>query len=61
MDWFDPTDDVLVHPRMDRGRWWQRAYGTDTLRVSPQVLLVTNQNGKLYDTVCERLLGKLEK
>lgn len=55
MDWFDPTDDVLVHPRMDRGRWWQRAYGTDTLRVSPQSLFVTNQNGRLYEAVCERL------
>jgi len=55
MDWFDPSDDVLIHPRMDRGRWWQRAYGTDALRVSPQAVFVTNQYGKLYDAVCERL------
>lgn len=55
MDWFDPTDDVLIHPRMDRGRWWQRAYGTDTLRVSSQALFVTNQQGRLYEAVCERL------
>lgn len=55
MDWFEASDDVLVHPRTDRGRWWQRAYGTETLKVSSQILFVTNQQGKLYEAVCERL------
>ncbi len=61
MDPFGPTDDMLMHPRADRGRQWQRAYGTETLRVSSQALFVTDQTSH-HDappSVTLRISGRL--
>ena len=55
MDWFDPSDEVVVHPGVDRARFWRRKYGRDTIDVAPQVVLANNGHGRLLDAVCQAL------
>ena len=55
MDWFDPSDDVVIQPGVDRVRFWNRKYGTDHIEIAPQVLFVNDGHGRLFDTVCQAL------
>ena len=55
MDWFDPSDDVVIQPSVDRARFWSRKYGTDHIEIAPQVLFVNNGHGRLFDAVCQAL------
>jgi hypothetical protein len=42
MDWFDPSEDVVIDPARDRVRWWQNAYAT-------------NRHGRFFDAACDVL------
>ena len=55
MDWFDPSDDAVIHPQMDRARWWKRLYDTDHIEVGHQVPYATNCHGKFFDALSELL------
>jgi uridine phosphorylase len=53
MDWFDPSDDVVIRPEVDRARFWRRKYGTEYIAVAGQVLFANNGHGRLFDAVCQ--------
>jgi uridine phosphorylase len=55
MDWYDPSDDVVIRPEVDRARFWRRKYGTDCIAVAGQVLFANNGHGRLFDAVCQAL------
>ncbi len=55
MGWFDPSEDMVIHPAAERGRRWSRKYGSSDLPVAPQALYVNNGLGRLFDTVCQAL------
>ncbi len=55
MNWFDPSDDVVIQPGVDRTRFWKQKYGIDKIEVAQQVLFVNNGLGKLFDAVCKEL------
>jgi uridine phosphorylase len=55
MDWFDPSDDVVVRPGVERARFWRREYGRDTIDIAPQVVYANNGHGRLLDAVCAAL------
>lgn len=55
MDWFDPSDDVVIQPGVDRARFWTRKFGAESIVVAQQVLYVNNGHGKLFDAVCQAL------
>lgn len=55
MDWFDPGDDVVIQPHVDRGRFWKRKYGVERITVARQVLYANNGHGRLFDAVCQAL------
>jgi uridine phosphorylase len=55
MNWFDPSDDVVIQPSVDRARFWKRKYGIDRIAVASQVLYANNGHGKLFDAVCQAL------
>jgi nucleoside phosphorylase len=55
MDWFDPSDDVVLRPGVDRARFWRHKYGSETIEVAPQVLYANNGHGKLLDATCAAL------
>ncbi|MBL7201550.1 MAG: hypothetical protein ISS56_15530 [Anaerolineae bacterium] len=52
MDWFDPSDDVVLRPEVERARFWTRRYSTGSIPVAPQVLYANNGHGRLFDTAC---------
>jgi uridine phosphorylase len=55
MDWFDPGDDVVLQPHVDRTRFWKRKYGVECITVARQVLYANNGHGRLFDAVCQAL------
>lgn len=55
MDWFDPSDDVVIQPATARTRRWSRTYGTTDLPVASHALYVNNGLGRLFDAVCREL------
>jgi len=55
MHWFDPSDDAVIQPGIDRARFWKRKYGIECIAVARQVLYANNGHGKLFDTVCQVL------
>jgi len=55
MDWFDPGDDVVIQPHIDRGRFWERKYGVECITVAQHTLYVNNGHGRLFDAVCQIL------
>jgi uridine phosphorylase len=55
MNWFDPSDDVVIQPSIDRARFWRRKYSNDCIDVAPQVLYVNNGHGRLFDAVCRAM------
>jgi uridine phosphorylase len=55
MNWFDPGDEVVIRPAVDRARFWKRKYGTDCIAVAPQVLYANNGHGRLFDAVCRAM------
>lgn len=55
MDWFEPSDDVVIRPEVDRARFWEWKYGTECIDVARQALFVNNGHGKLFDAVCQAL------
>jgi len=55
MDWFDPSDDVVIRPQVDRARFWKRKYGTECIEVAQQALFVNNGHGRPFDAVCQAL------
>jgi uridine phosphorylase len=60
MDWFDPSDDVVIRPKVDRARFWKRRYGAERIKVASQVLFANNGLGRLFDAVCRELDGQAE-
>jgi uridine phosphorylase len=55
MNWFDPGDEVIIQPQVDRRRFWKRKYGVECLTVARQVLYANNGHGRLFDAVCQVL------
>jgi uridine phosphorylase len=55
MDWFDPSDDVVIQPSKGRVRFWKRKYGTGDIEIAEQVLFANNGMGRLFDAVCQEL------
>jgi len=55
VDWFDPSEDVVVQPGVDRARFWRRKYRREEIDVAPQVLYANNGHGRLLDAVCAAL------
>jgi uridine phosphorylase len=55
VDWFDPSDDVVIRPETDRARFWRHKYGADCIDVAERVLFANNGHGRLFDAVCEAL------
>jgi uridine phosphorylase len=55
VDWYDPSEDVVVRPGVDRTRFWRQRSGSDEIEVSPWVLYANNGHGKLLDAVCAAL------
>ena len=55
MHWFDPGDDVVIQPHVDRARFWKRKYGVECIAVARQVVYANNGHGKLFDAVCQAL------
>ena len=55
VDWFDPSDDVVLRPERDRTRFWERRYGTDCIDVAASVVFANNGHGRLFDAVCGEL------
>lgn len=52
MDWFDPSDDVVLKPEVERSRFWKKKYGVECIEVAPQVIYANNGHGRLFDSVC---------
>ena len=55
MNWFDPSDDAVIRPAVERARFWKRKYGVECIAVARQVLYANNGHGKLFDAVCQAL------
>jgi uridine phosphorylase len=55
MGWFDPSEDVVIRPDVQRAGTWDRIYGNSDLPVAPQALFVNNGLGRLFDAVCQAL------
>jgi uridine phosphorylase len=55
MNWFDPSDDAVIRPEVDRARFWKRRYGVECITVARQVVYANNGHGKLFDAVCQAL------
>jgi uridine phosphorylase len=55
VDWYDPSEDVVLQPAVDRARFWRRKYGTDAIEVAPQVIYANNGHGRLLDSLCAAL------
>jgi nucleoside phosphorylase len=55
MNWFDPSDDVVIRPDVDRARFWKRKYGVERIAVARQVLYANNGHGRLFEAVCQAL------
>jgi len=55
MNWFDPSDDAVIRPDVERARFWKRKYGVECIAVARQVLYANNGHGKLFDAVCQAL------
>jgi uridine phosphorylase len=55
IEWFDPSDDVVIQPSAERARRWSDRYGRSDLPVSSQALFVNNGLGRLFDAVCQTL------
>jgi nucleoside phosphorylase len=58
MNWFDPSDDVVIRPDVDRARFWKRKYGVECITVAPQLLYANNGHGRLFEAVCQALDGR---
>jgi hypothetical protein len=55
MNWFDPGDDAVIQPHIDRARFWRRKYGVDCIKMAEQVVYANNGHGRLFDAVCSAL------
>jgi uridine phosphorylase len=55
MNWFDPSDDAVIRPNVDRARFWKRKYGVECIAVARQVLYANNGHGKLFGAVCQAM------
>jgi uridine phosphorylase len=55
MDWFDPSDDVVVQPSAGRARFWKHRYGTEHIEIAERVLFANNGMGRLFDAACREL------
>jgi len=55
MNWFDPSDDIVLRPETERARFWLRKYGKDCIEVASQVIYANNGHGHLFDAVCQVL------
>ena len=55
MNWFDPSDDIVLRPETERARFWLRKYGNDCIEVASQVIYANNGHGHLFDAVCQVL------
>ncbi len=60
VDWFDPSDDVVLRPEKDRTRFWERRYGTDRIEVAANVIFANNGHGRLFEAVCRDLDRRAE-
>ena len=55
MNWFDPSNDAVILPGVERARFWKRKYGVECIAVARQVLYANNGHGRLFDAVCQAL------
>ena len=55
MDWFDPSDDVIVEPLSDGLGHWRRRYGLDEAPAVDALIFANNGLGKLLDATCRAL------
>jgi len=55
INWFDPSDDIVLRPETERARFWPRKYGNDCIEVASQVIYANNGHGHLFDAVCQVL------
>jgi hypothetical protein len=55
MDWYDPSDEVIVEPLEDAPRFWRRRFGVDIIAVAPRLVYANNGMGRLFDAVCTAL------
>ena len=55
VDWFDPSDDVVLRPENDRARLWEKRHGTDRIDVAPSVVFANDGHGRLFGAVCREL------
>ncbi len=55
MDWFDPSDDVVIQPLAESQGFRRRTFGTDRIDIAPTVVFANNGHGKLFDAVCREL------
>jgi uridine phosphorylase len=55
VDWYDPGEDVVVRPNVERVRFWRHKYGRDEIDVAPRALYANNGHGRLLDAACAAL------
>lgn len=55
VDWFDPSDDVVLRPDVDRARLWEKRHGTERIDVAPSVVFANDGHGRLFGAVCREL------
>ena len=60
MNWFDPNDDVVIRPEVNRARHWQRKFGTDDIDVASHVLFAPNEPGHFFDEISKILDSKAD-
>ena len=53
MNWFDPSDDVVLKPELERTRFWKKKCGMDCIEVASHVIYANNGHGRLFDAVCQ--------
>lgn len=51
LDWFDPSDDVVIRAADQWERTCRRRFGTDPLPVAPWLLFANNGKGELFNVV----------
>lgn len=54
IDWFDPSEDVVVRPEVNARRIWRRRFGTEEIPVGPAVVLA-NEGGGVFEAVLQEL------
>jgi uridine phosphorylase len=51
MNWFNPSDHVVLKPEVERSKFWKKKYGMDCIEVASHVIYANNGHGRLFDAV----------